>query len=74
MSLWDRVSGDDLAFLALLWLALCAGAGIVYVWAMHRWQKYVDRMERERRGPDPRVFRAGSIEDFKGRLARSRWP
>lgn len=24
--------------------------------------------------PDPRVFRAGSVEDFKGQVARSRWP
>lgn len=24
--------------------------------------------------PDPRVHRAGSVEDFQGQLARSRWP
>lgn len=39
MSLWERIHGDDLAFLALIWLLLCAAALALYSYAARRWEE-----------------------------------
>jgi len=74
MSLWERVSADDLAVLALQWIVLCA----LFVWLWIRgarmWDRYVERQRRLYGAPDPRVHRTGSVEDFRGRMARNRFP
>lgn len=73
MSVWERIHGDDLAYLALIWLLVCAVAIGLYVWAVRRWERYTQDMRIDR-APDSKVYRAGSAEDFKGRMARSRFP
>ena len=74
MSLFDLVAADDLAVLAIRWVLLCTAFVWLWLRASRRWDRYIEHKRREHGAPDPRVHRAGSVEDFRGRVARNRWP
>ena len=39
MSLWERINGDDLAYLALVWLLIVGAAMWLYVYAARNWER-----------------------------------